>query len=408
MERTLIPLDKFKNKIVNRSHLRCKINLISTPSSYSLQEYCPVPYDQGTLGSCTANAICSGLQMVDPNVNKITCFKPSRLFLYTCELILENGGIIEDYGADAADGCRILETIGVCSENIMPYDIKKFGSKPSASAYIDAKNHLYPSCFTDITNNGYLLSIIQNSISSNRPVLLAFLVFPSFMSQNVAKTGIMTMPSTEDIKNGPLGGHEVLCVGYDSQYLTILNSWGINWGLKGFFKMPLEYLNKEYIHQLLSFIKIPKPAPVPVVPTPPKPTPIPVPPKPTPVPPKPTPAPPKPTPAPPKPTPVPPKPSPAPPKPTPVPPKPTPVPHKPTPTPTPHKPTPVPPKPTPVPPKPTPVPISKIVKEPVNKLQTDIDQISNKLYNSSVKIEDIKLDLIKLQTNLSDIVNKLN
>ena len=286
-DKKLIPLDKFKSKIVNRSHLACKIKIMATPPSYSLQQYCPEAYDQGSLGSCTANAICSGLQMVDPNVNKPACFKPSRLFLYTCELLLENNGVIEDNGADAADGCRILQNIGVCSESLMPYNIQNFGIKPSAAAYSDAKKHLYTSCFTDITNNGPLISIIQNSISSNRPVLLAFLVYPSFMSPDVAKSGILPMPSNEEIKNGPLGGHEVLCVGYDNQYLTILNSWGSNWGIKGYFKMPLQFLNPQYILQLLSFIKIIPPTPTPAPPKPPTPAPTPTPPKP----PTPTPAP---------------------------------------------------------------------------------------------------------------------
>ena len=41
-----------------------------------------------------------------------------------------------------------------------------------------------------------------------------------------------------------LGGHAVLCVGYNdaTSRFVIRNSWGMQWGQKGYFTMPYEYL----------------------------------------------------------------------------------------------------------------------------------------------------------------------
>jgi C1A family cysteine protease len=60
------------------------------------------------------------------------------------------------------------------------------------------------------------------------------------MTSQVAQTGIMPMPQQSEKL---MGGHAVLCVGYDDakKVFIIRNSWGDQWGDKGYFYMPYSY-----------------------------------------------------------------------------------------------------------------------------------------------------------------------
>lgn len=274
---SLIPLDVFLKKTKLRREILESHQIVFTrdmfPESISLQEYVKNIYAQGNLGACTANAICSLIKMTQDT--KDSKYEPSRLFLYTMELMKENPGkSITDLGANAMDGCLIAGTIGVCSESKMPYQLDAklnvigFGKKPSRGAMDDAKLHIFPK-FKDVTENGPLLATIQKCLSDGYPVLLAFILFKSFVSADVEKSGIMSMPGLDELAGKPMGGHEVLVVGYEPGYLIVLNSWGQTWGQGGFFKMPWDYLTLTYqgslvVEQILTMRSVPVPVPVPV------------------------------------------------------------------------------------------------------------------------------------------------
>lgn len=56
-----------------------------------------------------------------------------------------------------------------------------------------------------------------------------------------------------------LGGHAVLCVGYDDSksHWIMRNSWGAEWGDKGYFYLPYPYLlNQDLTSDLWNITKV--------------------------------------------------------------------------------------------------------------------------------------------------------
>ena len=118
-----LPKDKLKFKKLDAPS--------QLPASVDLRPNCPPVYDQGQLGSCTANALIGAFEYDVPS------FMGSRLFLYYNERKLE-GDIPDDNGAQLSDGVKCLEKYGLCPESEWPYDITKFATKPPEQCYTDA------------------------------------------------------------------------------------------------------------------------------------------------------------------------------------------------------------------------------------------------------------------------------
>lgn len=204
------------------------------PSKVDLRPQCPPVYDQGQLGSCTANAIGGAFEF-ELLKQKLTDFMPSRLFIYYNERAIE-GTVDSDSGAQIRDGIKSIAKQGVCAETEWPYVITKFRAKPSAQAYKDAlKNQAlsYQRLVQSLTQ-------FKGCLASGYPFVFGITVYESFESPQVAKTGNVPMPSH---KEKTLGGHAIMAVGYDdaSQRLIVRNSWGPKWGQKGYFTLPYAY-----------------------------------------------------------------------------------------------------------------------------------------------------------------------
>ena len=129
---------------------------------------------------------------------------------------------------------------GVCPEKDWPYVISKFASNPSAGCYKKALDHQVLS-YQRVSRN---LEQIKGCLADGFPMIFGFTVYESFESASVAKTGVVNMPSPGE---HVVGGHAVLAIGYDdsSRRLIVRNSWSEQWGKKGNFTMPYEYLLNE-------------------------------------------------------------------------------------------------------------------------------------------------------------------
>lgn len=217
----------------------CSVGRI--PESVDLKPKLALVFDQGDLGSCTANStlwmkqFVLGAPVSDPYW--------SRMFLYTTSLIQE-GAFPQDAGAQIRDVVKILHQIGVCPESDMPYVVSAFPEMPNAKAQADAPKSKIAN-YSRLTNRADFL----NCLASGFPFVFGFSVFESFESETVAKTGIVPLPGRHEEM---MGGHAVCCIGYDQNfqgtgklYYLVQNSWSSGWGdpkNPGCFWMPSTYL----------------------------------------------------------------------------------------------------------------------------------------------------------------------
>ncbi len=217
----------------------------SLPPSMDLRRSSPPVYNQGQLGSCTANAIGGAIQFDEMKENLPRVFTPSRLFIYYNERVLE-GSVNTDSGAMIRDGIKSVANQGDCPEPMWPYVIANFRTRPPQRCFQNARKHEAVS-YQRLARD---LNQMKGCLAAGYPFVFGFTVYNSFISQGVARTGVVPMPIPGEGGPGPNGqpaGHAVMAVGYDdSQHRFIVrNSWGTTWGMNGYFTMPYAYLLQE-------------------------------------------------------------------------------------------------------------------------------------------------------------------
>lgn len=218
----------------------------SLPAKVDLRSQFPPVYDQGQLGSCTANATCGAVQFLLPS------FMGSRLFLYYQERALYNNTSV-DSGGYLHDCVSILETTGIAPESDWPYVTSQFAATPPAVAYADAPSHKVLQAMNIPVDPQQL----KGCLASGYPWIFGIAIYTSFFSAAccygvtvngafVKPTGIVSVPGPADTI---YGYHAICAVGYDdvNQWWIIRNSWGTGIGDNGYFYFPYSYLTSQFM-----------------------------------------------------------------------------------------------------------------------------------------------------------------
>jgi len=101
------------------------------------------------------------------------------------------------------------------------------------------------------------LDELRLSLATKGPVVLGIQVFKGMLK---TKTGIVPMPKKGERS---LGGHAIAVCGYDDgrELVKFKNSWGLEWGDKGYGYLPYAYI-EHYMMDAWSSLDIEDPHPL--------------------------------------------------------------------------------------------------------------------------------------------------
>jgi C1A family cysteine protease len=203
--------------------------------------FMPPIYDQGQLGSCTANAAARLVEFDESKQGQPDVSTPSRLFIYYYERVLE-GTVNEDSGAELRDAAKVLAKQGVPDESEWPYEIDRFTVDPPDKIDRHAYKRRAVAYRRVLPGRGRL----RAAIAKGFPVMFGFSVPESFESADMA-SGRDTLLRLPEPGEQIMGGHAVTVVGYDftktPRRCIIANSWGTGWGRDGYYEMESDWFD---------------------------------------------------------------------------------------------------------------------------------------------------------------------
>jgi C1A family cysteine protease len=222
-----------------------KPSTIALREAVTLREWDSRVEDQNEASSCVGNAVCNAYELLLKKKSPDLFKELSRLFVYYNARKEDGLTVMSDEGTYVRSALRGLQSHGVCSEVIWPYDITKVNVEPSAEAYAAALDYKIAAYYRLRTINQ-----ICDALNNEYPVPYGMEIFDRFYDVD-ASNPIVNMPYGSEEN---LGGHAMCLIGYDLAKKLFLakNSFGTDWGDQGYCWVPFNYI-RDYGYDIWVF-----------------------------------------------------------------------------------------------------------------------------------------------------------
>ena len=211
--------------------------------------------NQGQQGSCVAFSITSVFEYV-VKLNTSEQMDLSEAFLYYNSRKLDQGESFDptiDQGTTFTSALRSLSQFGLAEEIYCKYNPAEWDKTPSDEAYSNASVRK----LVKALNVDRSAEAIKSALADGYPVLASFTLCKSF---NPSSNGLIPMPSASEIQElasvvgreaeyTSVNRHGMVIVGYDDKLQSFLvrNSWGVDWGNRGYCYIPYEYIENPHL-----------------------------------------------------------------------------------------------------------------------------------------------------------------
>ena len=242
-------------KVLAKSSQALKTRKAKAPSKVDLSQWCSPVENQGSLGSCTANAGVGLLEYFEKKAFG-RHLDASRLFLYkTTRNLL---GWTGDTGAWLRTTMQAMVLFGIAPEKYWPYVVADFDNEPHAFHYSFAQSYQsiqYYRLDQPGLSETDVLRRVKHFLATGYPSMFGFTVY-NFGNDK----GEFAFPGPGDSTQG---GHAIVAIGYDDNRkignemgaLKIRNSWGTGWGENGYGWLPYAYVESGLAVDFWSLFK---------------------------------------------------------------------------------------------------------------------------------------------------------
>ncbi len=220
----------------DRDHLmRAYLPLIKLPEKIDFTRKMTPVRSQGDEGTCVGFASTVGMKEYQEKSEYKKTLELSPRFVYNeCKKL---DGHPQSEGTQIRIAMKVLKNLGVCLEQYWRYEPHDNNGPdaPSRKILADAKKNRILSYARILDLNELKLNLAHKG-----PCVIGIICYSGIMN---TRTGKVPMPKRGERE---IGGHAICPVGYDDamKMVKFKNSWGEEWGDKGYGYLPYAYIDK--------------------------------------------------------------------------------------------------------------------------------------------------------------------